>query len=80
MMTCVRMTTADACQPETIEQLHEGLMTAATDGRLPMARIDGSVRRILALKTAYTAGPATGDDLDTFRARTISGSLRPSTR
>jgi beta-N-acetylhexosaminidase len=68
MLTCVRMTTAGSCQPEMIEQLHEGLMTAATDGRLPMARIDESVRRILALKTEYNAGPATGDDLDTIQS------------
>jgi hypothetical protein len=51
-----------------IEQLHEGLMSAATDGRLPMARIDESVRRILALKMAYDAGPATSDDLDTIQS------------
>jgi beta-N-acetylhexosaminidase len=68
MLTCVRMTTAGSCQPEMIEQLHGGLMTAATEGRLPMARIDESVRRILALKTAYNAGPATGDDLDTIQS------------
>jgi beta-N-acetylhexosaminidase len=68
MLTCVRMTTAGACQPEMIEQLHQGLMTAATDGRLTMARIDESVRRILALKTEYNAGPATGDELDTIQS------------
>ena len=68
MLTCVRMTTAGSCQPEMIEQLHDGLMTAARDGRLPMARIDESVRRILALKTQYNVGPATGDDLDTIQS------------
>jgi hypothetical protein len=51
-----------------IEQIHEGLMTAVTDGRLPMERIDESERRILALKTEYAAGPATGDDLDTIQS------------
>jgi hypothetical protein len=51
-----------------IEQLHDGLMTAATNGRLPMARIDESVRRILALKTQYNASRATGDDLDTVQS------------
>jgi hypothetical protein len=66
--TSVRITTADAGQPEMFEQLHDGLMTAATDGRLPMARIDESVRRILALKTEYNAGPATGDDLETIQS------------
>ncbi len=68
VLTCVRMTTAGACQPEMIEQLHEGLMTAATDGRLPMERIDESVRRILDLKTEYGVGPATGDDLGTIQS------------
>jgi beta-N-acetylhexosaminidase len=68
MLTCVRMTTAGACQPEMIEQLHEGLMTAATDGRLPIERIDESVRRILALKTKYDVGPASGDDLNSIQS------------
>jgi beta-N-acetylhexosaminidase len=68
MLTCVRMTTAGACQPEMIEQLHEGLMTAATDGRLPIERIDASVRRILALKTKYDVGPASGDDLNSIQS------------
>jgi beta-N-acetylhexosaminidase len=68
MLTCVRMTTAGSCQPEMIEQLHAGLMTAATDGRLPMARIDESVRRSLDLKTRSNAGPATGDDLDVIQS------------
>jgi beta-N-acetylhexosaminidase len=68
MLTCVRMSTAGACQPEMIEQLHEGLMTAATDGRLPIERIDESVRRILALKTRYGIGPATGEGLDAIQS------------
>jgi beta-N-acetylhexosaminidase len=68
MLTCVRMTTAGSCQPEMIEQLHEGLMKAATDGRLPMARIDESVQRILDLKMRYGVGPATGEELDTIQS------------
>ena len=68
MLTCVRMTTAGSCQPEMIEQLHEGLMKAATDGRLPMARIDESVQRILDLKIQYGVGPATGEELDTIQS------------
>jgi beta-N-acetylhexosaminidase len=68
MLTCVRMTTAGSCQPEMIEQLHAGLMKAATDGRLPMARIDESVRRILDLKAEYGVGPATGDDSGTIQS------------
>jgi beta-N-acetylhexosaminidase len=68
LLTCVRMTTAGSCQPEMIEQLHQGLMTAAKDGRLPMARIDESVRRILELKMQYGVGPATGEELDTIQS------------
>jgi beta-glucosidase-like glycosyl hydrolase len=51
-----------------IEQLHEGLMSAASDGRLPMERIDESVRRILALKAKYGVGPTTGSELDTIQS------------
>lgn len=68
LLTCVRMTTAGACQPEMIEQLHEGLMRAAQDGRLPMERIDESVRRILALKMQYDVGPATGNEIETIQS------------
>ena len=68
LLTCVRMTTAGACQPEMIEQLHEGLMKAARDGRLPLERIDESVRRILALKAKYGVGPTTGSELDTIQS------------
>jgi beta-N-acetylhexosaminidase len=68
MLTCVRMSTAGSCQPEMIEQLHEGLMTAAKDGRLPIARIDESARRILALRTQYGVGPATGEEMDTIQS------------
>ena len=68
MLTCVRMTTAGSCQPEMIEQLHEGLMTAATDGRLPIERIDESVRRILDLKSRYGVGPSSGEALDSIQS------------
>ena len=68
MLTCVRMTTTGGCQPEMIEQLHKGLMTAAEDGRLPVERIDESVRRILALKTEYNVGPASGGDLEVIQS------------
>jgi len=66
--TCVRMTTAGACQPEMIEELHEGLMTAAADGRLPVERIDESVGRILTLKMQYGVGPASADALDSIQS------------
>jgi beta-N-acetylhexosaminidase len=68
LLTCVRMTTAGACQPEMIEQLHRGLIGAARDGRLPMERIDESLRRILALKEKYRVGSTSGADLDTIQS------------
>lgn len=68
LLTCVRMTTTGACQPEMIEQLHAGLVAAVEDGRLSEERVDESVRRILALKAAYNAGPASGDDLGVIQS------------
>ena len=68
MLMCVRMTTAGSCQPEMIEELHEGLMTAAADGRLPMERIDESVGRILALKLQYGVGPGSEEALDSIQS------------
>jgi beta-N-acetylhexosaminidase len=68
IVTCVRMTTAGACQPEMIQELHEGLMTAAADGRLPMERIDESVGRVLTLKMQYGVGPASADALDSIQS------------
>jgi beta-N-acetylhexosaminidase len=68
IVSCVRMTTAGACQPEMIQELHEGLMTAAADGRLPMERIDESVGRVLTLKMQYGVGPASADALDSIQS------------
>jgi beta-N-acetylhexosaminidase len=68
LLTCVRMTTEGACQPDMIEQLHAGLLAAVEDGTLPEERVDESVRRILALKGAYNAGPASGDNLDVIQS------------
>jgi beta-N-acetylhexosaminidase len=68
LLTCVRMTVTGACQPEMIEQLHAGLVAAVEDGRLSEERVDESVRRILALKAAYNAGPASGDNLDLIQS------------
>jgi beta-N-acetylhexosaminidase len=68
LLTCVRMTTTGACQPEMIEQLHSGLLAAVEDGTLPEERVDESVRRILSLKAAYGAGPASGDNLDLIQS------------
>ncbi len=68
MLICVRMDISGACAPEMIEQLHAGLLAAVEDGRLTEKRIDESVRRILALKAAYGAGPAPGDNLDILQS------------
>jgi hypothetical protein len=62
------MMTAGACQPEMIEQLHEGLMRAAQDGRLPMEWVDASKQGILVLKMQSGLGPATGNELDTIQS------------
>jgi beta-N-acetylhexosaminidase len=52
-----------ACRPEWLERLRNGLLEAARDGRLPMARIDESVARVLALKQRYGAAPASGEGI-----------------
>ncbi len=69
MLTCVRMTTDGACQPDMIEQLHAGMIKAVEDGSLSEERIDESVRRILALKAAFgITGPVSGDNLDLIQS------------
>ena len=69
MLTCVRMTTDGACQPEMIDQLHAGLVAAVKDGTISEKRIDESVRRILALKASYgITGPVTGENLDLIQS------------
>jgi hypothetical protein len=50
--------------PATRERLRAGLLRAAADGTLPMARIDASVARILAVKARYAVGPASGEGID----------------
>ncbi|MBA2521493.1 MAG: beta-N-acetylhexosaminidase [Chloroflexia bacterium] len=68
ILICVRMPIDGACQPEMIERLHAGLVAAVAAGTLSEARIDESVRRILALKDAYRAGPASGDALGVIQS------------
>src|SRR5262249_7064613 len=63
VVLCARVELANACSPEQIGQLRDGLLRAAAEGRLPLARIDESLRRIQALKTRYAVGPVSGDDL-----------------
>lgn len=68
LLICVRMDITGACQPDMIEQLHGGLVAAVEDGTLSEERLDESVRRILALKAEYAAGPASGDTLDLIQS------------
>ena len=67
ILLCVRMDLAGSCSPDMIDDLRSGLLQAVADGRLPMERIDSSVRRILAQKARYGVGPASGDGLDRIR-------------
>jgi hypothetical protein len=48
-----------------LERLRAGLLQAVADGRLSEARVAASVTRVLALKTRYAVGPATGSQLST---------------
>ena len=52
-----------ACAPEMLEPLRAGLLAAVADGRIPIERIDASVRRILAVKARHEVGPAPDADL-----------------
>ncbi len=63
IVLCVRMTTTGACAPEMLEPLRAGLLAAVADGRIPVERIDASVRRILAVKARQGVGPAPDSDL-----------------
>ena len=63
ILTCVRMTTAGACSPDMLEPLRNGLLRAVREGRIPLERIDASVRRILAVKARHEVGPAPDSDL-----------------
>ena len=67
LITCVRMTLDGACPPEMLRQLRDGLLQAVTDGRISRERIDASVRRILATKSRYHVGAASGDGLTAIR-------------
>ena len=63
VIVCARLELTGACKPEWIERLRAGLLQAVTDGRISMARVDQSVRRIQALKARYPVGPASGERL-----------------
>jgi beta-N-acetylhexosaminidase len=68
MLTCVRMPQPDACSPQMIGPLRAGLIAAVKSGRIPMSRIDASVRRILALKARFHVGPASGAGLSQIQS------------
>jgi beta-N-acetylhexosaminidase len=63
VVLCARMDLPIACRPDMLAQLRAGLLQGVADGRLSVARIDASVRRIEALKARYRVGPATGAEL-----------------
>ena len=65
ILTCVRMGApgGTSCDPDMIQPLRDGLLRAVADGRLPVERIDASVRRILATKARHKVGPAPDSDL-----------------
>jgi len=67
ILTCVRMTTAGACPPEMLEPLRDGLLRAVADGRLPLERVDASVRRVLAVKARHAVGPVADTDLSRIK-------------
>jgi beta-N-acetylhexosaminidase len=63
IVLCARLDLPISCQPEMLAQLRTGLLRGVADGRLSLARIDESVRRIEALKERYRVGPPIGTDL-----------------
>jgi beta-N-acetylhexosaminidase len=65
IVLCARLELAGACSPPMLERLRAGLLQAVADGRLSEARVAASVTRVLALKTRYAVGPATGSQLST---------------
>ncbi|MDP9364368.1 MAG: beta-N-acetylhexosaminidase [Chloroflexota bacterium] len=67
VLTCVRMETDGSCSPEMLQPLRDGLLRAVAEGRVPVERIDASVRRILATKARLAVGPAPDSDLRQIR-------------
>jgi beta-N-acetylhexosaminidase len=63
ILVCARLDLPVACRPDMLFQLRAGLLQAVANGRLPLARVDESVRRIAALKARYYVGPALNDGL-----------------
>jgi beta-glucosidase-like glycosyl hydrolase len=50
-----------------LQPLRDGLLQAVAEGRIPVERIDASVRRILATKARLAVGPAPDSDLRRIR-------------
>ncbi|MCC7107052.1 MAG: hypothetical protein IT307_18125 [Chloroflexi bacterium] len=84
VVLCARLDPPRSCKLDLLERLRDGLPWAASDGTLPMTRIDELVARILALKSRYTVGPAGGAGLDrvggTAHARVVGDILEASGR
>lgn len=55
IVLCARL--EGACTPVMFERQRAGLLQAVADGRIPMSRIDESIRRIHTLKARYQVGP-----------------------
>lgn len=68
LVLCVRNPGTDtSCTPEMFEGIRDGLLAAVADGRISEARVDESVRRILAAKARHNVGPVAGDTLAGIR-------------
>jgi beta-N-acetylhexosaminidase len=63
IVVCARLTVPGACPPEALARIRDGLLAAVREGRLPLARVDAAVGRILALKARYRVGEAPNGDL-----------------
>lgn len=65
IVVCARLAVPGACPPEALERIREGLLAAVREGRLPMARVDAAVGRVLAMKTRSRVGqPPPADGLE----------------
>ncbi len=53
IVVCARLAAPGACPPEALARIRDGLLAAVREGRLPMARVDATVERILAVKARY---------------------------
>ncbi|HEX5498280.1 MAG TPA: beta-N-acetylhexosaminidase, partial [Thermomicrobiales bacterium] len=64
ILLCVRIDSESSCGQEMIRPLRDGLLAAVRSGKIPEARIDASLPRILTAKARYAVGPASGVGLE----------------